>query len=69
MVTPFCLVYNILLQHTGGPDSVVGTATGYRLNGLVIESRWRLDFPHLSKPAPGLDADPSPPSSAVVMKG
>ena len=23
-----------------GPDSSVGTATGYRVNGLGIESRW-----------------------------
>ena len=72
-----------------GPGNVVGIATGYGLDGLGIENRWRRDFPHLYKPAlgptqppaqwvprlsrgkkrPGRDADPSPPSSSVVMKG
>jgi hypothetical protein len=37
----------------GGPGSVVGTATGYWLDGPGIESRWRRDFPHLSRPALG----------------
>jgi len=49
----------------GGGDSVVGIATGYRLDGKGIESRWGRDFPHLSRPALGLTqppvhADPSP---------
>jgi hypothetical protein len=72
-----------------GPDTVVGIATSYGLDGSGIESRWGRDFPHLSRPAlgptqpsvqwipsfhgvkerQGSDADPSPPSSAVVMKG
>jgi len=76
-----------------GPVIVVSIATGYGLDGPGIESRWRRDFLHLSRPAlwpvwgppsllyngyqvfhggkerPGRDADPSPPSSAVVMKG
>jgi hypothetical protein len=66
------------------PSSLVGLATGYGLEGPGIESRWRRDFPHLSiqalgptrvpglfrgKERPGRDADPSSPSSAVVMKG
>jgi hypothetical protein len=66
-----------------GPGIVVGIATGYGLEGPGIESRWRRDFPHLYRPAlgptqpsvfpggkerPGREADPSPPSSAVVMK-
>ena len=34
-----------------GPGSVVGIVTGYGLDGLVIESRWGRDFPHLSRPA------------------
>jgi hypothetical protein len=75
---------SIILQC--GPGSVVGMATGYGLDGQGIESRWRRDFPHLSRLAlglnqppvqrvpgpsrgkerPGRDADPSPPSSAVV---
>ena len=36
-----------------GPGSVVGIATGYRLDGPGIESRWGRDFPHLSRPALG----------------
>jgi len=34
-----------------GLGSVVGIATGYGLDGPGIESRWRRDFPHLSRPA------------------
>jgi len=34
-----------------GPGSSVGIATDYGLDGLGIESRWRRDFPHLSRPA------------------
>jgi hypothetical protein len=36
-----------------GPSSVVGIATGYRLDGPGIESRWGWDFPHLSRPSLG----------------
>jgi len=36
---------------SGGPGSSVGIATGYGLDGPGIESRWRRDFPHLSRPA------------------
>ena len=36
-----------------GPGSVVGIAIDYGLDGLGIESRWRRDFPHLSRPALG----------------
>ena len=36
-----------------GPDSVVGIATGYGLEGPRIESRWGRDFPHLSRPVLG----------------
>ena len=32
-----------------GPGSVVGIPTGYGLDGPGIESRWRRDFPHLSR--------------------
>ena len=34
-----------------GPGSVVGIATAYWLDGPEIESRWRPDFSHLSRPA------------------
>jgi len=30
--------------YRGGPGSVVGIATGYRLDGLGIEFRWGRDF-------------------------
>jgi hypothetical protein len=36
-----------------GPGSSVGIATGYGLDGPQIESRWRRDFPHLSRPVLG----------------
>jgi len=37
-----------------GPGSIVGIVTGYRLDGLGIESRWGgRDFLHLSRPALG----------------
>jgi len=35
------------------PGSSVDTATGYGLDGPGIESRWRRDVPHLSRPALG----------------
>ena len=34
-------------------DSSVGIVTGYGLDGPGIESLWRLDFPHPSRPALG----------------
>ena len=36
-----------------GPGRVVGIVTGYWLDGPGIESRWGLDFPHLSRLALG----------------
>jgi hypothetical protein len=45
---------DILLEHSNsGPGSSVGIATGYGLDGSGIESRWRRDFPHKSRPALG----------------
>jgi len=34
-------------------DTLVGIATRYGLDGPGIESRWRRDFPQLSRPALG----------------
>jgi hypothetical protein len=34
-----------------GRDNSVGKATRYGLDGLEIESRWRRDFSHPSRPA------------------
>jgi len=36
-----------------GPVSVVGIATGYRVDGLGIKSQWGQDFLHLSRLALG----------------
>ena len=36
-----------------GRDSSVGIVTRYGLDSPGIESRWRRDFPHLSRPALG----------------
>jgi len=36
-----------------GPGNSVYIATGYGLDGPVIESRWGRDFPHLSRPVLG----------------
>ena len=47
------ILLNILGPTPGGPGSSVGIATGQGLDGPGIESRWRRDFPHLSRPALG----------------
>jgi len=39
-------------QHKRGRDSAVGIATRYGLDGPVIESPWKRDFPHLSSWGP-----------------
>jgi hypothetical protein len=41
----------IFISVMGGPRSVVGIATAYRLDGPGIEFLWGRDFPHLSRPA------------------
>jgi hypothetical protein len=41
------------ISDSGGPGSSVGIATDYRLDGPGIESRWRRDFLHTSRPALG----------------
>jgi hypothetical protein len=71
--------------YKSGRDSSVGVATGYGLDGPGIESRWRRDFSHASRPAlgptqppvrwvpgvkqPGRGADHPPPSSAEFENG
>ena len=39
-----------VLSDIKGPGSSVGIATDYGLDGPGIESPWRRDFPHLSRP-------------------
>ena len=51
VTTWYEFTYNATLLR--GPDSVVGIATGYWLDGPGIESRWGQDFPNLSRPALG----------------
>ena len=48
----------ILLQMITGRDSSVFIATGYGLGGPGIDSRWRRDFPHPSRPVLGLTQPP-----------
>jgi hypothetical protein len=45
--------YKTLFLKCVGRDDVVCIATRYGLDGPVIESRWRRDFPHSSRPALG----------------
>ena len=40
----FLCMFSFILQFSYGPDSVVGIATGYRLDGPGIESRWGGDI-------------------------
>ena len=51
----FCIVtsFYILYILYRGRDSAVGIATRYGLDAPGIESRWRRDFPHPSRPAIG----------------
>ena len=45
---------NVLLEeYVVGRDSSGGIATCYELDGPGIEYRWKLDFPHPSRPALG----------------
>jgi len=46
-------IYSMRLMLEGSRDSSVAIATRYGLDGLGIESRWRRDFPHPSRPALG----------------
>ena len=52
-----CLISLYVLVKCGS-GSVVGTAIGYGLDGLGIESRQGRDFPHLSRPTLGPTAPP-----------
>jgi hypothetical protein len=47
------MFYYTTYPYLSGPDISVGMATGYRLDGPGIESRWEQDFPHLSRPVLG----------------
>jgi hypothetical protein len=47
-----------MLYKTSGPDSSVGIATGYLLDGPEIESRWRIDLTHTFRPTLGSTQPP-----------
>jgi hypothetical protein len=47
-----------MLSSSRGLGSSVARVTGYGLDGTGIESRWRRDFPHLSRPALGSTQPP-----------
>jgi hypothetical protein len=49
MGSPLLLLY--VLDMNVDRDSVAGTTSRCRLDGLGIESRWWRDFPHPSRPA------------------
>jgi len=48
----YVLIFGALLCYSGR-NSAVGIATRYGQDGPWIESRWRRDFPHPSRPALG----------------
>ena len=50
--------FTVAFTPNGGLGSVVGVATGYGLDGPGIESRWKRDIPHLSRPALGPTQSP-----------
>jgi len=55
----FSVSFTLMLKSPdSGPGSSVGIATGYGLDGPGIESRWGLDFPHLSRRALGPTQSP-----------
>ena len=63
VITSVVQIYlHILLSHipalSVARDSAVGIATRYVLEGLWIESWWRRDFPHPSRPALGPSQPP-----------
>jgi hypothetical protein len=52
----FCVLFVckcVLYYRHHGPGISVSITTGYGLDGPGIESRWRRDFPHLSRQALG----------------
>jgi len=58
MVSEFYVIFATISISLCGPGIVVRTATGYGLDGLGIESRWRRDFPLLSRPVLGPTQSP-----------
>jgi len=51
--TKVSVFWHVSSEELSGPDSIVGIATAYGLDGPGIESPWGRDFPHLSRPALG----------------
>ena len=55
----YCTDINVCHIFSVGRDSVVGTATRYRLDVPGIESLWEARFPHPSRPTQGLTQPPT----------
>jgi hypothetical protein len=56
--SPLARYYQCLLPTESGQGSLVGTVTGYGLDGPEIDSRWGCDFSHTSRPALGPNQPP-----------
>jgi hypothetical protein len=53
MIMVMVIIIIIIIISISGRDSSVGIATRYELDGPGIESRWRRDFQHPSRPVLG----------------
>jgi len=50
-LSTFCYIFTMCTYVYSGQCSAVGLATAYVLDGLVMESWWGREFPHLFRPA------------------
>ena len=55
----YCDLMHMTLYQYVDRDSSVGIATRYGIDGPGIESRWKRDFPHSSRPALGPTQPPT----------
>ena len=59
IVSQLVLVRSRIQIRRRGRDNSAGIATRYDLEGPGIESRWKRDFPHRSRPALGPTQPPT----------